>query len=42
MRGTRDILPGETENWTFAERVFCETAGRYGCREIRVRGDRAV
>ncbi len=36
MRGTRDILPGETEKWTLAERVFCETAGRYGCREIRV------
>lgn len=36
MRGTRDILPGDTEKWTRAERVFAEVAERYGCREIRV------
>jgi len=36
MRGTRDILPGETEKWKFAERMFSGVAGRYGCREIRV------
>jgi histidyl-tRNA synthetase len=35
MRGTRDILPGETEKWQFAEKVFSTVARRYGCREIR-------
>ena len=36
MRGTRDILPGETERWREAERVFSRAASSYGCREIRV------
>ncbi len=36
MRGTRDILPGESEQWRYIERVFSDTAGHYGCREIRV------
>ncbi|MCK4547066.1 MAG: histidine--tRNA ligase [Candidatus Eisenbacteria sp.] len=35
MRGTRDILPGETRKWQFAEGVFAGVAKRYGCREIR-------
>ncbi len=35
-RGTRDILPDETWKWQRVERVFAETAGRFGYREIRL------
>jgi histidyl-tRNA synthetase len=35
-RGTRDILPDESWKWQKVERVFRETAERFGYREIRV------
>ena len=35
IRGTRDILPGESERWQRAEQVIREVCGRYGYREIR-------
>ncbi len=35
-RGTRDILPDETWKWQRVERVFADTAGRFGYREIRL------
>ena len=35
IRGTRDILPGESERWRRAEQVIHEVCGRYGYREIR-------
>ncbi|MBD3367801.1 MAG: histidine--tRNA ligase [Candidatus Eisenbacteria bacterium] len=34
-RGTQDILPDESWKWGLVERVFRETAERYGYREIR-------
>ena len=35
IRGTRDILPGESERWQRAEQVIREVCARYGYREIR-------
>ena len=35
IRGTRDILPGESERWRRAEQVIHEVCARYGYREIR-------
>ena len=35
IRGTRDILPGESERWQRAELVIREVCARYGYREIR-------
>ena len=35
IRGTRDILPGESERWQRAEQVIHEVCARYGYREIR-------
>ena len=35
IRGTRDILPGETERWRHAEQVIRGVCARYGYREIR-------
>ena len=35
VRGTRDILPGESERWHLVEELARETFGRYGFREIR-------
>ena len=35
IRGTRDILPGESERWQQAEQVIREVCARYGYREIR-------
>ena len=34
-RGTQDILPGESWKWNRVERIFRDTAERYGYREIR-------
>ena len=36
IKGTQDILPGETYKWQFLERLFLETARLYGFKEIRV------
>jgi histidyl-tRNA synthetase len=36
IKGTRDILPGETARWQRVERHFREAFARYGYREIRV------
>ena len=35
IRGTRDILPGETERWQRLERVTRDVCQRYGYQEIR-------
>jgi histidyl-tRNA synthetase len=35
-RGTRDVLPEESWKWQRVERVFRETADRFGYREIRL------
>ncbi len=35
-RGTRDLLPEDIWKWQHVERVFRETADRFGYREIRV------
>ena len=35
-RGTRDVLPDESWKWQRVERVFKETADRFGYREIRL------
>ena len=35
VRGTHDILPGETERWQRLESVVRDTCARYGYREIR-------
>jgi histidyl-tRNA synthetase len=35
IRGTRDILPGESEAWDVLEGVVRDTMARYGYREIR-------
>ena len=35
IRGTRDILPGESERWQRVEQVIREVCARYGYREIR-------
>ena len=36
IRGTRDILPGQSEKWRYVERVALETAATYGIRQIRI------
>lgn len=36
IRGTRDILPGQSERWRYLERVCLETASTYGFRQIRI------
>jgi len=36
IRGTRDILPGQSEKWQYVERVALQTAATYGMREIRI------
>ncbi len=36
IKGTRDILPGETPRWQRVERLFREAFGRYGYSEIRL------
>jgi len=36
IKGTRDILPGETQRWQRVERLFREAFGRYGYAEIRL------
>ena len=36
VKGTNDILPGDSAKWQFVERQMLETAGLYGFREIRV------
>ena len=36
IRGTRDILPGQSEKWRYVEQVALEVAGRYGINEIRI------
>src|SRR5262249_38329349 len=35
MRGTRDILPGESVEWRHIEREYRRIATRFGYREIR-------
>lgn len=35
-RGTRDVLPDESWKWQRVERVFMETADRFGYREVRL------
>jgi histidyl-tRNA synthetase len=35
-RGTRDVLPDESWKWQRVERVFRDTADRFGYREIRL------
>ena len=34
-RGTRDILPGESERWIALEATTREIMSRYGYREVR-------
>jgi len=34
-RGTRDILPGESERWIALESTTREILSRYGYREVR-------
>ena len=36
IKGTNDILPGESHRWQFVEGKMLETASLYGYREIRV------
>ncbi len=36
VKGTNDILPGDSAAWQFAERKLLEIAALYGFREIRV------
>jgi histidyl-tRNA synthetase len=36
IKGTRDILPGETPRWQRVERHFAESFARYGYSEIRL------
>jgi len=36
IRGTRDILPGQSEKWQYVERVALEVAAGYGISEIRI------
>ena len=36
IKGTRDILPGETPRWQRVERLFREAFARYGYSEIRL------
>ena len=36
IRGTRDILPGQSEKWQYVEKIAFETAALYGIREIRI------
>lgn len=36
VKGTNDILPGESANWQLIEQKMLETAGLYGFGEIRV------
>jgi len=36
IKGTRDILPGETQRWQRVERLFREAFARYGYSEIRL------
>ena len=36
IRGTRDILPGQSEKWRYVERVALEVAAGYGINEIRI------
>ncbi|MCL2301409.1 MAG: histidine--tRNA ligase [Firmicutes bacterium] len=36
VRGTRDVLPGESHEYQYVERVALETARNFGYREIRV------
>ena len=36
IRGTRDILPGQSERWQYVERVALESAATFGMREIRI------
>ena len=35
IRGTHDVLPGESERWRRAEQVIGDVCARYGYREIR-------
>lgn len=35
LRGTSDILPGETEQWRILEKIIHEICSQYGYREIR-------
>lgn len=35
-RGTRDILPGEIEQWQWVERVFAQTCALFDFHEIRI------
>jgi len=34
-RGTKDILPGEVENWRYVEKVVRDVCDAYGFKEIR-------
>ncbi|MCL2857869.1 MAG: histidine--tRNA ligase [Oscillospiraceae bacterium] len=36
IRGTRDILPGQSEKWRYVEQVALEVAAGYGISEIRI------
>lgn len=36
VKGTNDLLPGESHRWQFVEKKMLETAGLFGFREIRV------
>ena len=36
IRGTRDILPGQSEKWQYVEGIALDTAAGYGVREIRL------
>jgi len=36
IRGTRDILPGQSEKWQYVEGVALESAATFGMRQIRI------
>ena len=36
VRGTQDVLPGESRKWQYVEKTLLQTAGQYGYRELRV------
>src|SRR5690554_601634 len=35
-KGTKDILPGETEKWRYVEELFYQTCQNFGYQEIRL------
>ena len=36
IRGTQDVLPGESYQWQYIEKTLLETASLYGYKEVRV------